>query len=61
MALTRADASVNYNEGGSDMRIMILCCLLLATGCVATTRVVVTHKPQDDLTYTVTREWKRTF
>ena len=43
------------------MRILMLFCLLLATGCVATTKVVVTHQPEDDLTYTVTREWKRTF
>jgi hypothetical protein len=40
---------------------LTLLAVVLSMGCVATTKVVVTHKPQDDLTYTVTREWKRTF
>jgi hypothetical protein len=43
------------------MRILMLFCLLLATGCVATTKVVVTHQPEDNLNYTICHEWKRTF
>ena len=47
------------------MRLTILTLILLAIlcslGCVSTTRFVVNHKPQDNLTYTVTQEWKHSY
>jgi hypothetical protein len=47
------------------MRLTILTLILLAIlcslGCVSTTRFVVNHKPQDNLSYTVTQEWKHSY
>ena len=44
------------------MRLTILFLILLAIpcslGCVSTTKFVVNHKPQDNLSYTVTHEWR---
>jgi len=38
------------------MKIIFIALLLIASGCVATTKIVVTHAPQHDLEYTVTHE-----
>ena len=40
---------------------LTLLAIVLSMGCVATTKIVVNHKPQDDLSYTVCHEWKHTY
>jgi hypothetical protein len=40
---------------------LILLTVLCSLGCVATTNFVVNHKPLDNLSYTVTQEWKHSY
>jgi len=43
------------------MKWILIALLIVASGCVATTKIVVTHSPQDDLKYTVTHELTTTY
>ena len=43
------------------MKWILIALLIVASGCVATTKSVVTHAPQDELKYTVTHELTTTY